>query len=63
MQSRLLTPGREPMAYQSMDAIKVQHGDSMSFIGVTYRNKGERLLTGTEMTPRQLYLSLSPTKA
>ena len=27
----------------------------MSFIGVTYGNVGEELLTGTEMTQRQLH--------
>lgn len=50
----LFTPDREPMTDHSSDATKVQLGESMSFIGVTYRNVDE-LLTVAEMAQRQLY--------
>ena len=46
--TQLLNPDREPMADQSADATKVQHGEPVSFIRVTYRKMGEELLT--EMT-------------
>ena len=39
---------------------KVQLGEPMSFIGVTYRNMGEGLLTGAEMTQGQLYHQSPP---
>jgi hypothetical protein len=39
----LLTSDREPTTDQSMNTTKVQLGDPMSFIGVTYRNMGEGL--------------------
>ena len=45
---KYLTSDREPMADQSADATKVQHGEPVSFIRVTYRKMGEELLT--EMT-------------
>lgn len=44
-----LTPDREPMTEQCMNTTKVQFGEP-SFIGITYRNVGEGLLTGAEMT-------------
>jgi hypothetical protein len=37
-----------------MDTTKVQFGEPMSFAGVIYRNKGEGLLTGAEMTQSPL---------
>lgn len=49
----LLTPDRELMT--DMDATKAQLGEPVNFIGVTYWNMGEELLTGTEMTDRQLH--------
>ena len=33
----LLTPDRKPKTNQSMETIKVQLGEPMNFIGVTYR--------------------------
>ena len=41
---------------------KVQLGESVSFIGVTYRSVGEGLLIGAEITERQLYRQSPPTK-
>jgi hypothetical protein len=38
-----------------MDTTKVKLGELRSFTGGTYRNMGEGLLTGAEMTQRQLY--------
>lgn len=35
-------------------AIKVQLGEPVSFIGVIYRNMGEGLLKGAEMSQRQV---------
>lgn len=35
----LFTPGREPRTDQSIDIIKVQLGEPMSFIGVIYRRR------------------------
>jgi hypothetical protein len=43
------------MIDQSMDTIKVKLDEPSSFIGVSYRNMGEGLLTGAEMIQRQLY--------
>lgn len=43
------------MAVQSMDTTKVQHGGPVGFLGVTYRSMGRWLLTGAEVTPRQLH--------
>ena len=51
----LLTSEWNPTTDQSTDTTKVQLGEPMSFIGVTYRNMGEELLIGTEMTQRQLH--------
>ena len=44
-----------PMTDQNKDTTKIQLGEIMSFIGVTYRNMGAGLLAGTEMTQRKLY--------
>lgn len=41
---------RETMIDQSMNTTKVQFGEPISFIGITYRNVGEGLLTGAEIT-------------
>lgn len=40
------------MTVQNTDTTKVQFVDPVSFSGVTYRNLGEELLTGAEMTQR-----------
>lgn len=37
-----------------MDTTKIQLGESVCFIGVTYIKKSEGLLTGTDMSQRQL---------
>ena len=42
---------KEPRTDQSAHTTKVLLGEPISFIGVTYRNMGEGLLTGAEMTP------------
>ena len=41
----LLTPDRDLTRDQCTDTTKVQLGEPMSFIGVTYRSVGEGLLT------------------
>ena len=46
---------RELMTDQSLDTTQVQLGEPVSFIEVTYRNMGEELLIGSEMTQRQLH--------
>lgn len=45
------------MADQSEDTTKVQLGEPMSFIGVTYRNAGERLPMGAETIKKKTKLS------
>ena len=54
-QTCLHTLNRDHMTNQSTNITKVQLGEPMSFIGVTYRNMGEGSCTGAEMTQRQLY--------
>lgn len=49
----LLAPETELIADHSTDTTKVQFGKLVSFIEVTYRNTGERLLMGAELTWRQ----------
>lgn len=39
---------------------KVQFDEPMSFIGVSYKNMGEELLKGLEMTKIQLYYQSPP---
>ena len=51
-QNNLFMEDRKPMELK-YKSIKVQLGEPMSYIGVSYRNMGEGLLTGTEMTQRQ----------
>lgn len=51
---------KEPRTDQSAHTTKVLLGEPMGFIGVTYRNMGEGLLTGAEMTQRQLHHQGSP---
>ena len=53
-------PARELTTYQSTNTTEVQLGVPVSFIGVTYRNMGEELLIGTEMTQRQLHHQGTP---
>lgn len=55
-----LTPNREPTTDQSKDTTEVQLGELMSFIEVTYRYVGQELLTGAELTPRQLITKAHP---
>lgn len=45
----------EPMTDQSVDTTKDGFDELMGFIGIIYRNMGEGLLRGTEMTQRQLH--------
>lgn len=45
---------KDPITDKSMDTTKVQLDKSTSFIGVTYRSKGEGFLTKEEMIQRQL---------
>ena len=51
---------KEPRTDQSAHTTKVLLGEPISFIGVTYRNMGEGLLTGAEMTQRQLHHQSPP---
>ena len=46
----LFTLDKEPRTDQSAHTTEVLRGEPISFIGVTYRNMGEGLLTGAEMT-------------
>ena len=46
---------KEPRTDQSAQTTKVLLGELISCIGVTYRNMSEGLLTGAEMTQRQLH--------
>ena len=48
LHTHLLMSDREPMTDQSTDRTNV--GEPMSFIGVTYRNFGDRLLIGANMS-------------
>lgn len=50
MNKCLLSPDRESMADQRTDTIKVQFGESMSFIGVKYKKMSERLRTRVAIT-------------
>ena len=43
---------REPIAEISMDITKVKCDELMNYIGITYKNMGEGLFTGTEMIQR-----------
>lgn len=43
-------PSEEPTKDQSKDAVKVQLGEPLNCIGVTYRSMDEGLLTGAEVT-------------
>lgn len=60
MQPTLLTPDRDTMTDQSTDITKVQFGEPVSFVGVTYKNMGESLLLGGEITQRQLNHQRAP---
>ena len=48
----LFVPDREVMTYQIINTTKVQICEQMSFIWVIYKNIGEVLLIGVEITPR-----------
>jgi hypothetical protein len=56
----LLAHSRESMTEQRMDTTKVQFSEPVSFIRVIYRNMDEGLLTGVEMTQRQLHHQSQP---
>jgi hypothetical protein len=45
----------DPTTEYSIDTVKIQLGEPMSFIGVIYRNMGEEIYTGTHMILRQLH--------
>lgn len=47
----LLIPGRELMTDQSTDILQIQFSELMNF----YKNMGEGLLTGAEMSQRELH--------
>ena len=51
---------KEPRTDQSAHTTRVLLGEPISFIGVTYRNMGEGLVTGAEMTQRQLHCQSLP---
>lgn len=50
------------MTDQSRDTTKVQYGEPMNSIGITYKSMGKGLLIGTETTQRQLHYQ-KPTPA
>lgn len=56
----LLTPDKDPKIDQGMHTIKVNLGEPRNLIGVPYRNMGEELYTGGEMTQRQLHQQAHP---
>lgn len=56
----LLTPDKEPLIDQSTDTAEVPFGEPRVFFRIAYRNLGERLLTGAEMTQRQLHYQVPP---
>lgn len=58
--THLLTSNREPMTNQGTDITKFQHGEPVSFVGVTYVSVGEGFLTGAEMVHRQLHHNSPP---
>jgi hypothetical protein len=59
--TKLVSPmHKEPRTDQSAHTTKVLLGELISFIGVTYRNMGEGLLTGAEMTQKQLHRQSLP---
>lgn len=62
MSTNLYSPKIENW-WQSKKITKVQFIELMSFIGVSYRNIGEELLNGLEMTKRQLYFQSPPSPA
>lgn len=51
----LLTPDKEPITDQNTETTKVQLGEVWVLLGVPYLNISDALLTGAEMTQRQLY--------
>ena len=51
--TKLVSPlHKEPRTDQSAHTTKILLGEPISFIEVTYRNMGEGLLTGAEMTQK-----------
>lgn len=57
--THLFTPDCGPMT-ASTDTMEVQFGEPQSFIGFTFQRMGKELLTGAEMTQRQLYYQSPP---
>jgi hypothetical protein len=55
-----LHPKQKPMTDQSADTTKVQLGEAMSFIVVTYRTVEEGLFAGTVMTSSQRHHQAPP---
>lgn len=62
-------PQREPITNQNADTTKIQLGEPMRLLQVTYRNVSDGLCTGREITQRQLHhkslsqLGCQPTKS
>lgn len=48
----LFTPDRELQINQSLDHTKIQVGELMNFIGVTFRNAAAEFFTEAEVTQR-----------
>lgn len=46
---------KEQKTYQRTDITKVQHGGPMRFIEVSYGKVGKELLSGSEVSKRQLH--------
>lgn len=55
LETCLLTPSKEGMRDQIMDATKVQVVEAIVFIVATYRSMNKELLTGAENTHRHLH--------
>ena len=59
--TKFLSPlHKEPRKDQSAHTTKVLVDEPISFIGVTYRNMGEGLVTGAEMTQKLLHRQSLP---
>jgi hypothetical protein len=58
--TRQLIAYREPRRDPSMDTFRIQLGEPMNFIGVTYRSMGEGSLTGADMTQDSCVIKAHP---
>lgn len=54
------TPESKPLTGHSIDTTKIHLGEHMSFFGVIYRNMGEGILMGAEITQTTVSPKLTP---